>query len=203
MQLPPEWRDIALADAQQRRVDSLADWPAMVRFVADGLAVGATRKTGVSAPVGFMSQEIATALSSGVTQAGNAFSAPVPVTAMLGATDAAALHVLRDAKLTSRRFGREPRPEELAVVFRDLLIDMPVQLSSPNTSVYWDPGVVTGTQGLVFVVARGGQLLKYVFSVSDRRKTQRAQVTANWLKTVETTTSRQLSALTWLAGPRR
>lgn len=203
MQLPAEWRDIALTDAQLRRVDSLADWPAMVRFVADGLAGGVARPTGVSAPVGFLSAQVATALTSGVTQAGQAFAAPASVTALLGATDRAALHALSDTKLTSRRFGREPRADELSAVFSDLLIDMPAQLSSPETSVYWDPGVVTGTTGLVFVVARDGQLIKYVFAVSERRKTLRANVTANWLRTIETTQADKLREMTWLAGPRR
>lgn len=203
MRLPPAWRDLALIDAQQRRVDTTADWPATVRLIAEGLALGVVRPTGVSAPVGFLSPQVATALTSGVTQAGEAFVAPAPVTALLSATDGAALHVLRDTKFTSRRFGREPRPDELRDIFTNALSDLPEQLSSAETSVYWDPGEITGSRGLVFVVVRDGRLLKYVFGVSDQRKTQRAQVTANWLKTVEVTTPRQLSALTWLAGPQR
>jgi len=203
MRLPQEWRDIALSDAQQRRVDTLADWPAMVRLIAEGLADGAARHTGASAPLGFLAQRVAAALSSGVTQAGEAFAATVPVTALLGATDGGALHVLRDAKFRSRRFRREPRPEELRDLFTATLIDLPDQLASPATSVYWDPGVVDKTKGLLFVIERDGQLIKFVFGVSERRKTRRTQVTANWLRTIELTTVDQLHEMTWLDGPRR
>ena len=194
MQLPPAWRAIALADAQARRIDTLVDWPAMVRQVGDALAAGETGGVGLSSPVGFLSDRAVTVLTGGAANL---------VTALLAADDRAALHVLRDSKLTSSRFGRTPRSDELRSVFADTLGAMPADLSAPTTSIYWDTGTITGAPGLLYVVEREGLLIKYVFGVSERRKTARARVTANWLKTIETTTAQQLSGLTLISGPSR
>lgn len=194
MQLPSSWRDIALADAQFRRIDTLADWPAMVRQVGDMLAAGETGGVGLSSPVGFLSDRSVTMLTGGGAKL---------VTALLAADDRAALHVLRDAKLASSRFGRAHRSDELRSVFVDALSALPADISAPTTSIYWDSGAITGVPGLLYVVERDGLLIKYVFGVSERRKTSRARVTANWLKTVETTTAQQLSGLTLISGPSR
>lgn len=191
MQLPPAWRDQALADVQTRRVDWFGDWPGVVRLIGDALPTGAVRTIGASSPVGFISPAVANAL-------------PIrPITALLAAADNEALHVLRDAKLTNRRFGRAPRGPEIRELFNDLLIDLPAQLSSESTSVYWDDGLITGSKAVVFVVERDGLLIKYVFGVSDRRKTKRVRVTANWLKTIETTTVSQLRHMDQISGPVR
>lgn len=193
MAMPAAWRRIALEDAQQREVELLSDWRGLVGSVYERALHGVGDQRGRSAPLGFLQAGVAEQL----------VARDAVDTALLAANERDVMHALRDSKTSGGRFGRAPRDgEAFRALIADLLEDLPRRLAIADTSVFWDDGVVTGSTGLVYAVRlQSGGWMKYVFAVDERRRTQRANVHALWLRTVDTTDAAELRRMAHLQGP--
>jgi len=179
MQLPPSWRRIALADAQQRPTDLFADWPATVARVLEEQAQGRAYPQGMAHPLGFLRPATVQALEAGIDAGGRAFAAPAPATALLGAVDNQLHHALRSIKEARGTIAAQ-------------LNNLPRWLADPETAVLWDVGEGgQSTQQPVLIFARrlgDGRVIKLVFQLDVRDKSHRAlrreRLASNWLRTI-------------------
>lgn len=174
MRLPPAWRDIALGDAQSRRVDWFADWPGLVDRIDQEIGAGLARPQGLASPVGFLPTRVVEALNAGVGVDGNAFAPVRPTTALISATDRVLYHALRDAKHAGREAGREA----LVAAAKD----MPEWVSDSQL-VFWNsanPALlfakpVKGTDDFLVLVVRPDYL----------EPRTREPVRASWVRSIE------------------
>jgi len=173
MQLPPAWREIALADAQRRQVQWLPDWPGFVNRVAAEVAGGATRPRGAATPLGFVPPAVVDVLASGRGLDGKVF-APVKLrTALVAATDRRVYHSLRDAKFADR--------PELREVFVEAMRAAPAWMAAADA-------IVWSERDRALLIARrrpAGDYLTMIVRVDYQERRTREPAMAVWLRTVE------------------
>jgi hypothetical protein len=102
MALPPVWREIALADAQQRQIEWFVDWPGFVRQLAQDTAQGVARTRGTATPIGFVASDLVERLGSGRSLNDRLFTPIVLETALIAAMDRTLAHALRREKWAGR-----------------------------------------------------------------------------------------------------
>jgi hypothetical protein len=191
MALPPEWRKIALDDAQQRNVQWFADWPGFVDRVGEEIARGATRPQGASTPLGLLPSNVVDTLALGRGLDGRAFAAVAPQSALVATTDRAVYHALRDAKFVDRPQLRE--------VFADALRSAPEWVASAD-AVLWDPA----NQVLLFARRdEAGRYMTLVTRIDRREKRAREPAVAAWVRTIETYSAEVLRRYVRVAGELR
>lgn len=183
MALPASWREIALADAQRRRVDWFLDWSAEVAAAQRAVASGRPRDDGAATPVGFMREPVVAAMLVGRGMRSRR-DGPTPIafdsvslrTAMFAVTRGRMIHGLADKKFSDR-------PHERAA-FAHMLDKLPEALSDPSAVVLWHPGQVRGRDKPSLLVARrrqDGLYETYIFRLNHRER----GVMAHWLRTIE------------------
>lgn len=173
MSLPPDWRKIALDDAQRRRVDWFADWPGFVEKVNNEIKAGAARPQGAATPLGILPSQVVDALASGRGLNGRVFAAVSPQTALVATTDRAIYHALRGKKFVDR--------PELRDVFAAALADAPTWIASAD-AVLWD-----AAEGVLLFARRraDGNYMTMIARVGFREGRAREPVTATWVRTIE------------------
>lgn len=177
MALPPDWRAIALADAQKRPTDLFVDWAGTAARVVGELddaeaGAAAVRPLGSAYPVGFLRPKVAAALAAGENAAGQAFAAPAVSTALLSVEDARLYHAVRSAKGDS------------AALLRTTLAQWPRWLADLDTVVLWD----TQAGNLVYAHRlNDGRYIKLAFAAEvgaeRHREVRRAKLATQWLRT--------------------
>lgn len=152
-QLPPAWRSIALADAQQRVVDWYADhvaaWNALQIGRPNGRTLGAGHLT--PAAFDFMASR----------------SSP-PASTLIAVSDAEIAHLLRDTKTAAGR----ALPD-------DFLRELPVRLAKPDAVLFdtQDAALVYAWR------LPDGRVAKVVIRTDFRRKGVLQRLPANWIRT--------------------
>lgn len=187
-QLPPPWRAVALADAQRRRVDWFADWPAFVGSVRSQIAAGAARPQGAATPLGFIPDQVLGILASGRALNGRAFTPVTPRTALVATTDRAVYHALRDAKFDDRPQLRKP--------FADAMRAAPEWVARAD-AVLWDPEL----SALLFArKAADGRYLTLVARIDMLEQRSKQPITAAWVRTLEIYESQALARFSLISG---
>lgn len=198
MQLPPDWRKIALEDTQTRRVDWFGDFVPFVAQVRQQISSGRTFAQGHATPVGFVPNDIIDALGSGIGErAANGVSvhfAPANLpTALVALNDRALYHALRDHKAV----GRPGIQAEIAHEVDTL----PYWVSDPEALVLYEPARAQAPEMLVFARALGdGRYATLHIDVGVKESRTREPIRANWVRTVEIKTRQQLGGLIKLRG---
>lgn len=188
MALPPEWRKIALDDAQRRHVDWFANFGAKVDDVAESLDAGRAPMTDASfrSPIGFFPARLADAIDKGFDAKGRPLVhdrkgeqiGELPASTLLAIKDERIAHVFRDKKIEDRPGLRE--------ILRAGLRSLPEWLGTIGTRVLWQKS----PQSLVFARSIGdGRFLTAVFAADPRHPE------ALWLKTMEVETAASLNGL--------
>ena len=166
MELPPEWRKIALDDAQGRRADWFPDWSTFVRSVAD-----TGRTTGAASPVGFLPDGILDALARPVERK-HVVAGMNPQSALVAMADRQVGHALRHNTAADRA----------SIV--DALADLPAWLADPATRVWRQVSpdrVVFGRP-----LNDGRMLAVYVrLGAQPVRPGRGMRVESNWVATAE------------------
>ncbi len=188
MGLPPEWRQIALDDAQRRRVDWFADYPSKVDDVAESLNFGRAPRTDASfrSPIGFFPTRLTDAIERGVDSKGRSLvhdrsgkpMGELPRSVLLAIKDERIAHALRDKKVEDRPGLRD--------VLRAGLRSLPEWLGAEGTRVLWQKS----PQSLVFARPMGnGGFMTAVFATDPRAPG------ALWLRTMEVESDASLRGL--------
>lgn len=174
MELPPQWRQLALDDAQRRRVDWFADWPAFVRNVAD---TGHTK--GAASPASLIPVDILDALAAPVVR-----KVSVP-----GINPKSALLAIADRQLAHALGHNTPADRDLLV---RALAELPIWIGA-NTTRAWRQ---VSPDRLVFgrPLDDGRIVAVYVrIGVIPVRPGKGAKVESNWIVTAEMRTPEELA----------
>lgn len=179
MQMPPAWRDVALADAQRRAPLWMAGWSALVDEVMTD-----KRPRGGAHPVAYLRPETIAVLGSGVALDGRKITAPpaMPTNALVAMERDRVLHTLRDAHSQ----GIHALDAELR--------QLHLRMSRPD-AVYWDDGQPqtpgSRAEGPALIYAwklADGRIAKAVVQLNWRAQTTRslkgAGVHMGWVRTV-------------------
>lgn len=174
MRMPPAWREVALGDAQSRRLDWFADWPGLVDRIDQEIGAGAVRPRGLASPVGFLPPRVLAALRAGLGADGRKFTPVIPTTALVGATDRVIYHALRDAKFVGREAVRES--------FVDAARAMPEWVADSEL-VFWN----AQNPALLFAqpVAGTDDFMVLVVRPNDIEQRMRMPVRAAWVNSIE------------------
>ena len=170
MALPPDWRKIALDDAQRRQVDWMADWaPQVERINAEILAgPGMQRPTGSGQPIGFLTDAEATGLVGRGIDVDNA---------LIVAGEDTIYHALRTSKHHGE--GRD----------RDLFVYEVMQIPSWRNSAGFVVSLLDTSNGppkmLVIRRLADGRYMRMVVALNDRRRYSRSRITVNAVDTIE------------------
>ncbi len=171
MALPPEWRKAALDDAQARRVDWFADWPAHVQEINRVL-----QPQGVS-PVGFMTEEL---ISAAATEVRRRAVVPglAPQSALIAVADRQLAHALHDL------------PEPTRALVARVLEELPNVIAAPDR-VYRQ----VAPDRLVYARALpdGRYVAVYVRIDGLPARPGRNRVQSNWIATAEVRTEAQMA----------
>lgn len=189
MQLPPEWRDIALADAQRRRVDWFGDWTALMRDVLGSLDAGAARPTGVATPIGYLTSAVIDRLAAGAGTAGPSFKPVSVTTSLVAVDDRAFFHALRDSKTAGRPGIRDE--------FAAALVDLPEWLGSVD-AVLWDSA--DASPALVYAKRDGSNYLVLIVRPDMTTRVAQGKVKASWVRTIERKPREVLARMSLLEG---
>lgn len=119
MGLPPDWRKIALDDAQRRQVDWMADWGGFVDAAAN-----THRSTGAVTPVGFIEHTLLDALAQPIQRRRSVTQGLEASSALLAISDRQLVHALRETK-----------GEDLPII-QEALRQLPTWIYAPDTLVY-------------------------------------------------------------------
>lgn len=180
MQLPPAWRQVALADAQTRPADMFAGWAVTVKRVVGELERVETggagvRPLGSTHALGFLRPQVVEALEAGGA-GGRAFAVQHASTALLAAEDRRLYHAMRSSKAD-------------VAILREQFAQLPQWLADPATAVLWDTadGEVEPLPNLIFARRLAdGRYAKFVFGLETpaegNRAMRQARLRANWLR---------------------
>ena len=182
MGLPPDWRKIALDDAQRRQVDWMADWPG---FVAD--AASSHHSVGAATPVGFISDDVLQALAAPVERRHTTTPGLQPVSALLAMTDRQLVHAMREAK-----------GEELPLILLTLQ-ELQSWIYTPSTRVYRQ----ASPDNLVYArpLDDGRFVAVYVrIDTQPARMPPDGRIASNWVITAAVRTPEQMADYALLKG---
>ena len=192
MALPPDWRTIALDDAQRRDVDWFGDWPGFVGKVRAEIAAGAVRPQGTATPLGFLPAPTLDVLASGRALNGRTFAPVAPHSTLIAATDRLVYHALRDAKFRTR--------PALRAEVAEMLERLPSSFGGAD-AVLWDPYSNPNHPLLWFAHRRpAGDYIVVGVRPDYREPRANEPATAAWVRTVEERTATELRALPLVAG---
>lgn len=181
MQLPPAWRDQALADAQTRQVDWFGDWPGVVRGLLSALDAGTPAAIGVATPVGMLSARTVDRFASlGMARRSIA-------TATIAVDDRALA-----SALIAPTAGVQAR---VADGFTNLADDLPAWLGSPDAVLFDDFRDV-----IIYARRQDSDYITVTIKAGLSQRSARGTVLANWITEFRFASLDDLSRLELIEG---